>query len=300
MEDAGRGFRLPPALRYNFLSMTDSSQEAAPEETVTVEFTLAIGEGQMAASAVVPAGPTNLTQILPVLQSLDDSLVAGVAAQLARQGHTVSCKAGCGACCRQIVPLSIFEAEALAAWIRALPEARRQELAGRFHQALLQLAAAGLIDRMVSEDWLAHTESARKLSLDYLHQRIPCPFLEDESCSIHPIRPLICREYLVTSPPERCVDPVALLAAPVRLPLHFSRILNRIGAEVERDERGWIPLLFLFAWMKSGACPGEAVAATGPQVLYEFLKRIDHGQIPSTDTEAPTNDQSASQMDRKQ
>ena len=127
---------------------------------------------------------------------------------------------------------------------------------------------------MVNEDWLAETESARKLALDYFYQRVACPFLEDESCSIHPIRPLICREYLVTSPPEYCADPAGLQVVPVRLPLNFSRILNAIGAEVERDSRGWIPLVFLFAWMKSGAQPGEAVAGAGPQVLYEFVKRI--------------------------
>jgi len=260
--------------------------EKEPQETVSVEFTVGIGDGKFTATAVVPAGQTNLTQILPVLQSLDDSIIAGVAAQLGQAGRAISCRAGCGACCRQMVPISIFEAEALTAWIRTLPESRQQELARRFHQALLKLAAAGLIDRMVNEDWLARTESTRKLALDYLYQRVPCPFLDDESCSIHPMRPLICREYLVTSPPEHCVDPATLQAHPVPLPLNLSRILNRIGAEVEHDSRGWIPLLFLFAWMQSGARPGEAVAGEGPQVLYEFVKRISHGRIPDAVAES--------------
>jgi Fe-S-cluster containining protein len=212
-------------------------------------------------------------------------LIAGVTAQLSETGRTVSCKAGCGACCRQMVPLSIFEAEALSAWIRTLPESRQQELAGRFHQALLKLAGAGLIDRMVNEDWLAETETARKLAIDYFYQRVPCPFLEDESCSIHPFRPLICREYLVTSPPEHCADPATLKAEPVHLPLNFSRILSAIGREVEHDSRGWIPLLFLFAWMKSGARPGEAVSGEGPEVLYEFVSRMDAARAPSNSAE---------------
>src|ERR1039457_6425980 len=147
------------------------------QETVCVEFAVGIGEGKFTATAVVPAGQTNLTQILPVLQSLDDSLIGGVTTQLAESGLTVSCKAGCGACCRQMVPLSIFEAEALAAWIRTLPQARQQELAERFHQALLKISAAGLIDRMVDETWLADNDTARKLALDYLYARVPCPRL---------------------------------------------------------------------------------------------------------------------------
>ena len=252
-----------------------------PQETVSVDFTVGIGDGKFAATAVVPAGQTNLTQILPVIQALDDSLIAGVASQLAEAGRKISCKAGCGACCRQMVPISIFEAEALAAWIRTLPEARRQELAGRFHQALLKLSAAGLIDRMVNEDWLAETASARQLALEYFYQRVPCPFLEDESCSIYPIRPLVCREYLVSSPPEYCSDPATMQTVPVRLPLNFSRVINIIGAQLEQSIRCWIPLLFLFAWMKGDAHPGDRIAGTGPEVLHEFLKRISLAHLPS-------------------
>src|SRR5271157_4741205 len=147
-----------------------------PQETVTVEFTVGIGDGRFTATAAVPAGHTNLTQILPVLQSLDNSFIDGITTQLAEAGITVSCRAGCAACCHQMVPLSIFEAEALGTWIRTLPESHRQQLANRFHQALLKLAAAGLIDRMVNEDWLAETERAQQLALDYLYQRVPCPF----------------------------------------------------------------------------------------------------------------------------
>jgi len=179
-----------------------------------------------------------------------------------------------------MVPLSIFEAEALSAWISSLPESRQRDLAQRFHLGLQKLAAAGLIDRMVNEDWLAITESARQLALDYLYQGVPCPFLEDESCSIHAMRPLICREYLVSSPPEHCADPANLQVSPVILPLNFSRVLNSIGEELEQDSRGWIPLLFLLAWMESGASPGEAVAGTGPQVLYEFVRRMNNSAPP--------------------
>jgi Fe-S-cluster containining protein len=261
-----------------------SEQSSKPTDTVSVDFAVGIGDGKFTATAIVPAGQTNLTQILPVIQSLENSLIEGVTAQYAEAGRTVSCKAGCGACCRQMVTLSIFEAEALAVWIRSLPEPQQQQLELRFHQALTGLANAGLVDRMINEDWLAESDSARKLALDYLHQRIPCPFLEDESCSIYPIRPLICREYLVTSPPEHCFDPATLKAVPVRLPLYFSRVLNAIGAELERDTRGWIPLLFLFAWMKADAHPGEAVTGPGPHVLYEFVKRLNQAILPEAAT----------------
>jgi Fe-S-cluster containining protein len=251
-------------------------QPAVTREMVAVEFSLSIGEGNLKATAVVPAGQTNLTQILPVLHSLEDSIIAGVAAQLGEVGRTVSCSTGCAACCRQLVPISIFEAEALTEWIQSLPESRQEEFRRRFHAALRRLADAGFIDRMVNEDWLGETETARQLALEYLYLRLPCPFLEDELCSIYSIRPMACREYLVTSPPEHCYDPVTLKSEPVPLPLHFSHGLSRIGAELENDSRGWIPLLFLFAWMKAGAHPGARVSGEGPQVLYEFVKSLSN------------------------
>jgi Fe-S-cluster containining protein len=259
-----------------------------PHETVTVEFKVALGEGHFSASATVPAGKTNLTEILPVLRALDDSLISGVSAELGEAGYAISCRRGCSECCSQLVPMSIFEAESIAEHLRSLPEERQKELAERFHQALSKLSAAGLIDRMVAEGLQADSKEFQQLVFDYFYQRIPCPFLEDHACSIYPVRPFACREYLVTSPAEYCFDPVTMPVVGVKRPLKFFALLNQIGAEVEHGSRGWIPLLFLFAWMKSGARPGQAISADGPQVLYEVLRRI--GEQAEQDADAEPED----------
>src|SRR5665213_4312256 len=116
--------------------------------TVEVNFTLDIGPGRLDASAVVPAGETNLTQLLPVLQDLSSSIIGSTVQIVEREGYSISCRAGCGACCRQLIPLSIFEAEFLAGWIRTLPEERQAEFAARFDAALIQLRDSGLLARM--------------------------------------------------------------------------------------------------------------------------------------------------------
>ena len=261
--------------------MTDTALQ-----TVTVNFKVAVGDGAFGASVAVPEGQCNLTELLPALQSLDDSLLSAIAGELGDGGISVSCKAGCGACCRQMVPLSIFEAEALAAWIATLGPDTRETLAQRFHQALLKLSAGGIIDRLVAEDWISDTDSARQLVLDYFYLGIPCPFLQDESCSIHPIRPLICREHLVTSDPVYCADPKTLQVDPVPLPLNFSRVLNHMGAELEPGSHGWIPLVFLFAWIKSGAHPGASFSGAGPEVLYEFVRRMEFARKRDKSTQS--------------
>jgi hypothetical protein len=85
-----------------------------------------------------------------------------------------------------MVPLSIFEAEAFAEWIATLSEERQNELRQCFHVTLLALKESGLLDRMDPAEWVNGSEDAKTLAIDYLAAKIPCPFLENESCGIHP------------------------------------------------------------------------------------------------------------------
>lgn len=240
---------------------------------VRVDFSLPLGGALLNASAVVPAGRTTLTNLLPIIQNLENAIVAKASEEASAAGTPISCGPGCGACCRQLVPVSLFEAEALTGWIQSLPEEHRSALEARFHRALLALRDAGVIDKLLREDWTSQEEAAAQLAIDYFHAGVPCPFLENESCGIHPIRPLTCREYMVTSSPELCRDPSIHQVSGVKLPVKLSRALYRYGAEIERDPRGWLPLVFLLAWGRSGATPGDRVAGTGEEVLRGFLEK---------------------------
>lgn len=253
--------------------MPNSSADS-PSPTVKATFSLPIGGVYLEASAQVPAGQTTLTQILPVIQGLENAILGKIADEAAAAGSPISCRAGCGACCRQMVPVSLFEAEALTDWIRSLPEERQEELAGRFHHALSELRDAGVIDKILRDEWVLEQGRTTQLAVDYFHAHVACPFLEDESCSIHPIRPLACREYLVISPPELCEDPSVHDVTGVQLPLKLSRVLHSFGQDLEHDPRGWIPLVFLLAWGRSGARPGDYMAGTGEEVLGRFLERL--------------------------
>jgi Fe-S-cluster containining protein len=250
------------------------SAEQHPSLEVTVDFTLKVGAGQLQASLQVPAGKVTLTQLLPVLQTLTSSIVNSTVGIINTEGYQVSCRAGCGACCRQLVPLSLFEAEALAAWIRTLPPERQAGLEQRFHVALLAFRDSGMLARLDPATWVEGSLESKSIAMDYLALKIPCPFLVDESCSIHPIRPLVCREYLVTSPAAFCSAPTQQTVVTVPLPIKPSLLLYQLGAQLEPGTHGWIPLIFLFAWMQSDSHPGDAVSAPGPELLYEFVKRL--------------------------
>jgi Fe-S-cluster containining protein len=245
----------------------------ASATTVRATFSLPVAGVHLQASAQLPAGRTTLTQLLPIIQNLENAIIGRVGEEAQAAGSPISCRAGCGACCRQMVPVSLFEAEALTEWMRSLPEERQQELAERFHRALSALRDAGVIDKILSDEWALGEELTQQLAVDYFHAHVACPFLENESCSIHPMRPLACREYLVVSPPELCQDPSVHDVTGVQLPLKLSRVLYSFGQQIERDVRGWIPLVFLMAWGKGDAKPGDHVAGTGEEVLKRFLER---------------------------
>jgi Fe-S-cluster containining protein len=265
--------------------MTSMNPESTQSPGTRVAFKLQVGGGVLNASANLPAGRTTLTQLLPIVQNLENAIVSRVDEEAKRAGSPISCRAGCGACCRQMVPVSFFEAEALSDWMNTLPEGRRIELEGRFHKALIGLRDAGVIERLLDDRWTVEEEAATKLAIDYFHAGVPCPFLEDESCSIHPIRPLICREYLVTSPPELCRDPAENQVAGVRLPLKLSRVLFGLGSKLSQDPRGWIPLVFLMAWRRGGHRPGEFVSGTGEEVLQKFLEEV--AEMPAKENGQP-------------
>ena len=251
--------------------MADSEDNA--RITAKATFALPVGGGFLNASVQIPAGQTTLTELLPIIQKLENAIVGRVSEETQAAGSPVSCRAGCGACCRQMVPVSLFEAEALMNWLRTLSDAQRSEIESRFHRALSALRDSGVIEKIVDGDWANAEGPATQLAIDYFHAGVACPFLENENCSIHPIRPLACREYLVTSPPELCRDPSVNDVRGIELPIKLTRVLYAFGRQMEQDPRGWIPLVFLLAWGKSGVKPGDHVSGTGEEVLRAFLEQ---------------------------
>ncbi|MFO1157796.1 MAG: YkgJ family cysteine cluster protein [Reyranellaceae bacterium] len=202
----------------------------------------------------VPSGPVEAAEIVPALQGLVNAVV-----DAAETGRTVSCRQGCGACCRQLVPVSRTEGERLLRMVDALPAERREALHQRFAAAEAVIAGAGLDQRQGRSD--------RALSAAYFALGLPCPFLEDESCSIHPERPLVCREYLVTSPAELCAGPAQEGVTPLPVP---KVSLAARGLQDEADD--WFPLALLMAWRRTRLPP--TTRRTGPEWVQRFLRQL--------------------------
>lgn len=233
---------------------------------VTATLRLSVGDIRIAHPITVPAGTVPATAVVPALQGLVNAAVAAAEEQSVRAGKSISCRKGCGACCRQLVPISHTEGESLLAVIDALPDGRRTAVEARFAEADDALARAGLRDMLLDPQKRAG-KTDRELSTAYFALGIPCPFLEDESCSIHPDRPLVCREYLVTSPAERCASPTQEAVAPVPVP---KISLAARGLQDEADT--WFPLALLTTWSRTR--PSRPLRRTGPDWVQRFLKKL--------------------------
>jgi Fe-S-cluster containining protein len=224
-------------------------------DKVKVEFELQLGPEGIRVALNVPAAPVPARQMLPLFQGLTHQVIDVAVAGAAEQGETVSCKAGCGACCRYLVPISKTEARQLRAVVDAMPEPRRSEVRARFADAMARLEAGGMLEEVRRFESLPE-EQFLTLTARYLALRIPCPFLEDESCSIHPQRPLICREYLVTSPPERCGDTWPVVSR-ITLAVSMSQAVAKLETTDPRDAR--LALVLALEWTDAHAGDEQAL-----------------------------------------
>jgi Fe-S-cluster containining protein len=224
----------------------------------TATLRLTMGTLRIAHSITVPNASVPAAEIVPALQGLVNAVV-----EAAEAGKAVSCRKGCGACCRQLVPISRTEGERLLQLVETMPAARRDMLSARFAEAEMAIDGAGLKERGERSD--------RELSAAYFALGLPCPFLEDESCSIHPERPLVCREYLVTSPAELCAGPAQEGVTPVAVP---KVSMAARGLQEESDE--WFPLALLMAWSRRR--PRKARRRPGPEWVQRFLGGLAAGR----------------------
>lgn len=225
---------------------------AAGHSTATLR--LKVGDLAIAHPVTVPNAPVAAAAILSALQGLVNEVVGA-----AEAGRVISCRKGCGACCRQLVPISRTEGEALLALVEAMPRDRRKAVRTRFAEAEAAIVRAGLADRAGRSD--------REMSVGYFALRVPCPFLEEESCSIHPDRPLVCREYLVTSPAELCSGPTQDGVTPVPVPK-----LSLAARGLQDEQEAWFPLAMLMAW---GRKPRRSTPRRpGTEWMQRFLKGL--------------------------
>jgi Fe-S-cluster containining protein len=208
----------------------------------------------------LPDGPVRPADLLPVFRQFSNAMVEAAEAAAT---EPISCAKGCGACCRQLVPVREMEARRLASFVQALPAPRRSMILERFAAAARRLEATGMRERLDSRGGLDQPGRVT-LKLDYFTLGIACPFLDEESCGIYAERPMICREHLVTTPAAWCANPREgkIKTLPIR---RADSAVARLEAPADRAD--WVPLIDILTWVE--AHPVDQAEKRDPRELVQ-------------------------------
>jgi Fe-S-cluster containining protein len=207
--------------------------------------------GRLTTAIDVPTGFIPITAIIPVTRRLGEEAAQLEVQQVIAAGQTISCRMGCAACCRMLVPLSAPEAFALREYVGQLPTDRRTLLLNRLGDTKDRVKREALWDRLNDVAEAARPvpdEQLDPLNRAYYALRIPCPYLENEMCSIYEARPAACRELLVTSPAELCQDLVQNPVTPLPVSMRISSILGLVWGSLTNSPPRLIPLPIALEW----------------------------------------------------
>ena len=107
-----------------------------------------------------------LPLLLDAFQIIDQGVQEAVCRQIQR-GRRLACAKGCAACCRSHLSIPVYPLELIGIYWYA------------------------------SEHVPAPLREPLQRQLRGYRPGLPCPFLVDEACSIHPVRPVACRQFNV-------------------------------------------------------------------------------------------------------
>jgi Fe-S-cluster containining protein len=223
------------------------------QATERFEIALNTRAGRLTTAVDVPTAFVPVTAIVPLMRRLGEEAQALEEAQTSAEGKTRSCQKGCAACCRMMVPFSPPEAFVLMDSIRSLPREEQDRIAQRLAKTKSVLLAHGLWHRLVEigESSQPPDDAALEpINQRYYALRMPCPFLEDEMCSIYDDRPAACRELLVTSPAEHCQDLVRNPVEPIPVPVRIGPVLGLLWGELTETPVRLIPLPTVADWVE--------------------------------------------------
>lgn len=232
--------------------------------------------GPVTVSVDVPAYFVPVASIVPSMRRVGEAAQALEERRAVAQGAAVSCKKGCAACCRMLIPVSAPEAFAMADTINAWPADRREATLARMAVARARLEQAGVLsdlrevaacERQLGDDAFEPINHA------YYALRLPCPFLVEESCSIYDDRPAACRELLVTSPAELCQDLERSPVRPLPVPLRIGTVLALLWSDLGGGPARFIPLPLALEWAERHVQEG-ARSWKGRELLERALDKV--------------------------
>lgn len=263
---------------------TSQAKTVNAGDWITGNIVLNIQGSRVEMRMTVPAAPVKPHRMLPVFQKMTNSFVGVSVDAVEAAGKAISCKMGCAACCRQPVPLAEVEIYQIADLVDSMPEPRRGEIKKRFADAFGHFTELSWFERLkdLRETYDRKNPDVLKTAfseifLEYFYAAIPCPFLENEACSIYENRPLACREYLVTSPAENCRHPTAESIDRVELLIEPSSSVRDLGRTENSMNLGALTMISALDFAQRH--PENFPEKPGPRWAADFFELLTKTRI---------------------
>jgi Fe-S-cluster containining protein len=240
--------------------------------TKRVEAQVPLGDEVIRFSADIDDEPVQVQDLLPLFHDITNKVMSVTVQTTEAAGQRISCRSGCGACCSQLVPISRAEGFALLALVDGMPEERQRIVRARFAHNLKQFRDSGLNEVLECAFKENDRTELRRVGLDYFKLNLPCPFLEEQSCSIHPVRPISCREFLVVSDPRYCAEPSPKTTQHVTLPVQVSKVVYDMCYQHQGLVRGFLPMTLLYD--QAAELRQEKPGVPASELVSEFLGRL--------------------------
>ena len=137
-----------------------------------------------------------------------DVMIEHTVEKVINDNKQISCSKGCSHCCYLLVEVSWEEATLLAEWVEAQhPKIKEKLIKNISENAEKARAVFSPYKRTqkYTEPFFGELNFPDMAYDRYFYKnKIPCPFLIDDSCSAYEVRPTPCRLHMVTSPSELC------------------------------------------------------------------------------------------------
>ena len=110
-----------------------------------------------------------------------------------------ACSAGCAHCCHQNIPVHAAEEFAITKYVdNEFSSIQKIELIERLKNWFQFMNENTPNISALSE------EDVRVFGGKLIQQKVACPFLSENKCSIYQVRPITCRTFYVADSPEKC------------------------------------------------------------------------------------------------
>ena len=139
-------------------------------------------------------------------------IVKNLADKVADRGESITCHKGCSYCCSQFIGTTLEETEAIVYHLYN-HEAVLNNFVKSYPIWRARVRENQVVFDKIEEEFNAFISGGRtgnsllgygEASISYLELNIPCPFLDNDECSIYEVRPYACASVVAITPGEWC------------------------------------------------------------------------------------------------